>query len=343
MQTLRFLGSLALLSSLCAPAAAQDSPRAGSAMWLGGQAPGVWIGPRQLWAPTAGEQALSACAPAGGCAPIVERTSCAAPACPGSGAVLVVAEEVAVAAFPQDYDGFTRELEALRADPRLAALHPYLSTHPEHSERESARARHEEARRREERRHAESVRWVSEHRRGDRFELSLSGGAATLEHAGGAFLGGTAGLALAFWVDDDDADESDDEDTILNIFLGDTLGAELRVHFLHRVDGGQEAEWFTAVGIAPVLTNRFERSVVRLPTFFGTIAPELGVMFRADRDATWYVAWTMPFSFLITHDLALDLVPRLFVVDDWIPKPDPDADSDPAELVFMLSAGFRIP
>ncbi len=131
----------------------------------------------------------------------------------------------------------------------------------------------------------------------------------------------------------------------MNFFMGDLLGAEVRAHFLYRADTVQEAEWITAVGISPVFSNRAGESIVRVPTYIGTVLPELGVIFRADRDPTWYAAWELPFSFLLDHDVAFDLVGRFFVVDEWIELPNdaPEDSEDPAELIFMLNAGFRLP
>ncbi len=328
------------LALSAAPASADDSPRAGRVMWLSGDAPGVWITPRRIWAPAA-QEPLSACG-AGRCLPIVDRASCEVPECPGGGMTFAVAEDlVPVGAFPRDYGGYTQEVERLRADARLSGLG--LSSHPEESARAEQRRREEEARRREEQRHREPVRWVSAHRERDRLELSLFGSVATLAEAGGSFAGGTATLSLVFLLDDDESDETDRGDTIMNVFFGDTMGADLRVHFLYRLDAAQEAEWITAVGVAPALGNRYADSAVRLPTFFGTLLPELGMILRADRSPTWYAAWSAPFSFLASHDLAIDLAARVFVVDDWIPKPDVEDADDPVEAIFMLSAGFRLP
>lgn len=313
-------------------------------MSLTADVPGVWITPRRLWAPNASEAPLSACAAGRGCAPIVETASCEVPECPGAGAVYVVAQDMAaVGAFPRDYGGYTAELESLRADAALAALHAYLASHPEESQRAEQRRLQEEAQRREEARQRESVRWVSQYRERERLELSLFGSIATLGEAGGMFAGGTAALSLVFLFEEDDSDEDDRGDVITNIFFGDTIGAELRVHFLHRIDAMQEAQWITAVGVGSAMSNRYATSVVRLPTFFGTITPEFGAIFRADRAPTWYVAWSAPFSFLVTHDLAFDMAARVFVVDDWIPKPDVEDADDPVEAIFMLSAGFRMP
>jgi len=81
-----------------------------------------------------------------------------------------------------------------------------------------------------------------------------------------------------------------------------------------------------------------------MPSLVSLIAPEVGVILRPDLDPTWYVAFDAPFSFLIHHDVAIDITPRVFVVDDWIPPPAdaPDGD-DPAEVILMLSAGLRLP
>ena len=79
--------------------------------------------------------------------------------------------------------------------------------------------------------------------------------------------------------------------------------------------------------------------------FAGPTIPELGVIFRSDRDPTWYASWELPFSFLIDHDVAFDVAARFFVVDEWIELPDdaPEDSDDPAEIILMLSAGFRLP
>jgi hypothetical protein len=342
---MRFLAALAFASLLSSVAVARaESPRAGRAMWLRGESPGVWVGPRALWTPSTGHDPLSACASGHACVPITEHRSCTVPECPGDGFVHTVATDVArVGAFPQDYGGYQHEIEELRADTRLSSIAGNFRDHPQHAEQLAARQRAEEAQRREEERHRESVRWVSDYRRGDRWELSLQGSLATLAQIGGSFAGGTAGLSFVFLEESDDADEHDEESSVLGALFGDTLGAELRVSALARIDGGQEAQWFASVGIAPMFVNRYEHTVVRLPSFIGTIAPEIGAIFRSDRDPTWYVGWSAPVSFLLTHDVALDVTPRLLLVDDWIPKPSPDSDDDPAEVVVMLSAGLRLP
>lgn len=249
-----------------------------------------------------------------------------------------------VSGFPTDYDGYQRELMRLRADPRLAPIATSLVDHPEHAEREAQRRQDEEGARDEQQRHEEDVRWVSRHREGDRWELGLSGDLATMAEQGGSYAGGTASFGLYYQLNHDDADETRPDGVIVNLFFGDSFGADLRVHFLHRLDGGPEATWITAVGLNPVLENRFAESVVRLPTYFGTLIPELGVIFRADRDPTWYLAWDILFSFLLAHDLAMDVAARVFLVGDWetLPEDAPEDAEDPVETMFMLSVGFRL-
>lgn len=344
---MRFTSSFSVFVLAClVPLAARADPpsRAGRALWLEGELPGVWISSRALYTPLDASAALSVCAEPG-CAPVGERRTCAPPECPGHGTLLVVARDVAlVPPFPRDYGGYTRELDALRNDPRLASLAPHLVTHPEHAAREEQASRAREAQSREESRYRESVRWVSGHRHRERLELSLLGSIATLAEAGGSYAGVTATGSFGFLLRERDANEDDDKDALLlGILVGDVLGAELRAHWLQRLDASQEAAWMVAVGVGPLLANRFERSVVRLPTMMGVLMPEVGAIFRADRDPTWYVGWSAPFSFLVTHDVAIDVTPRVLVVDEWIPKPHPDAEDDPAEVVFMLSAGLRLP
>lgn len=342
MRRLSTSGLFLLACCLPALAHADEPSRAGRALWLDGAAEGVWVSARGLYTPHDAARALSVCGDR--CSPIVERRTCAPPECPGQGALLVAGEDIAsVAPFPQDYAGYVRAVDALRTDPRLADLAAHFGAHPEHAARREQEAREAEARERETRRYGESVRWVSRHRGGERLELSLLGSLAALTETRGSFAGLTATASFVHLLGERDASEDNSESVILGMAFGDVVGGELRVHWLSRLDAAPEAEWIVAVGLAPVMVNRFERSVVRLPTYLGLLAPELGVILRADRDPAWYAAWSAPVSLLVTHDVAVDLVARLFVIDDWIPKPDPDARQDPVEVILMLSAGLRLP
>lgn len=349
-----FASLVGLLSA--APAFAQDaeagslhgsslhaSPRAGRLMSLFGEAPGVWVAPNQIYAASEADY-ISACAPGRGCARVVEATSCRAPRCPGAGSLHTVAENLAeVSLWPTDHDGHHHELELLRRDPRLADLP--MSDHPDHEAWEARRERAEAAGRDERLRHEESVRWVSRHRdEGERLELAFGTSIATLSETGGVYAGASASAGLVYLLDSHDAAAEDDE-AVWNFFFGDVLGAELRAHFLYRLDGTQAAEWMTLVGVGPVLENRFEHSVVRIPTYIGLLLPEFGVALRADRDATWYVAWSAPLRLLVHHDLAVDFVGRVFVVDEWeeLAPTAPEDAADPVEVIVALSVGLRLP
>lgn len=269
---------------------------------------------------------------------MVDSEGCAVPTCPGSGMVYRVDRGLAsVDDWPSDIEGFHRARERLQADPTLAGLP--LGEHPDFADWERAR-------RDEERRRGADVRWVSRHREdADRLELSFGGTVGTLAQTPGTYLGATAAADWVFLIDAGDARDNDEEEAMLNFLFGDTLGAGLRAHFLYRADSAQAAEWITAVGVSATLLNRFEQSVLRLPTYLGTVLPEVGAVFRSDRAPTWYIAWDLPFSVLLDHDLALDIVARVFLVDDWIELPDdapPDAE-DTVETILTLGVGFRLP
>lgn len=308
------------------------------------QSPGVWLASDRIWSPSA-ETFLSACGP-DGCAPVLDREACAAPECPGGGFVNRVAQGLAdVPGWPTDYDGYRNASTALRNEPSLAALSAHFVPHPEHDERSRAAADRDEADELERRRHEESVRWVSRHREGDRVELALSADLATLADAGGSYAGGTASLGYVYLMHHRDAREDGGSGWMPTLLFGDVLGAELRVHALARLDEGQAARWMVAVGARPVLANRFEDSVLRMPSYWDLFMPEFGVIARDDMDTTWYVAWETPFSILLDHDVALDIAARVYVVDEWIelPADAPDEAEDPAEVILSLSVGMRLP
>jgi len=327
----------AAVATLCAaaPASAQASPRRGTLRSLDLEHPGVWLSADRIYGP--GRDFLSACS-SSGCAPVVERHPCHAPECPGSGQVHTVARPVAsIGDWPTDVEGFTRERQAILEDSELSRLP--TSAHPAHG----AWAR---ARERERARHEQSVRWVSPHRSdGERWELALGANVGTMAHAPGTWLGATASLNLVYYVPSHEADDSNEDDGFLGFMLGDTFGPELRTHFLYGADTTQAAEWVVAVGLTLVSGNRFEESVVRLPTFIGTVFPEIGVIFRSDQDATYYLGWDVPFSFLVDHDLAFDLAARVLLVPGWreLPADAPEDAVDPTEAIFLLNAGFRLP
>jgi hypothetical protein len=260
--------------------------------------------------------------------------------------VFTVAREVAgVSDWPTDYDGYTREIEALRAEPRLAAIHAYFADHPELGRRQEARYRADRAIERDLAWRSESVRWVSDHRSKDRLELAFAPSAAFLSSDGAFLAGGTASAAYVYLAPASDADDDDGDDAFFNVLIGDQLGGELRVHFLHRTDGAQSGEWMTLVGIGPALANRLERSVVRMPTVVGTLVPELGLALRDDHEATWYAAWSLPVSLLLAHDVAFDAALRLFLIEDWLPErmAEDGTISDPTEVIISVSAGVRLP
>ncbi|HJL19971.1 MAG TPA: hypothetical protein RMH99_30180 [Sandaracinaceae bacterium LLY-WYZ-13_1] len=332
----RFALTSALLLAASAAHADDAPPRDGTLMSLQAESPAIWLADDRVFGP-AGTEFLSACAAGRGCAPVVSHQACEPPACPGHGWVLRVTEQVAdVPDWPTDVEGYQRALSALTDAPRLASLG--LQEHPD-----AARWRRET--RDERRRHEQSVRWVSRHRDGDRLELSLGGAVATLGETPGTWVGATLAADYVFLHRARDSDERDLGVTVADVLVGDQIGASLRVHFLYRLDDTQEAEWITAVGISDAIQNRYETSAVRLPTFSGTLAPELGVILRADRDPTWYIAWDAPFSFLIHHDVAIDVAPRVMLIDDWIGPPEdaPEDASDPVEVIVMVGAGLRLP
>ncbi|MEC7520834.1 MAG: hypothetical protein VYE22_13255 [Myxococcota bacterium] len=321
---------------LAAPAAAQDgAARVGGLLSLQAEVPAIWIAPDRAFS-RAGADPVSACAER--CAPVVEEIACAPPACPGTGSIYRVAAPIArVSGWPTDVAGYSAELDALRGDPRVQLLG--LQSHP-------GEGAWREATRDEEARHAEDPRWVSEHReRGDRLELSIELAVATLAETPGTWVGGSVAADWIFLHRARDSDERDFGDSLVDAIVGDQIGASLKAHFLYRADRGQEAEWIAAIGIGDALYNRYERTVVRLPTFSSIVGPELGLMLRSDRDPTWYIAWDAPVSILLDHDVALDITPRFFVVDDWIPLPTdaPEDADDPAELIFQIGVGLRLP
>ena len=64
---------------------------------------------------------------------------------------------------------------------------------------------------------------------------------------------------------------------------------------------------------------------VRVPSVYGTLLPEFGVMLREDLPAAWYAAWTLPFTVLLDAHVGVDVRATVIVVDDWVPGDDVEA------------------
>jgi hypothetical protein len=250
------------------------------------------------------QQSLSACA-GNRCAPVVSGEACEAPRCPGAGVLLTLEHPISdLPDFPTDRDGFNRTVDALRADPSLAAIAWSFSSHPDPMPQPPGPAR-----------------WITPSRI-DRFgwELAAYGIGGVLGSSGVGFVGGEVSGGFRFtW------DPVSSDDQFLSLLFGDVLGLDLRVRALDFVPMQAASSWGVTVGLAPAMGYGTRTDVFRLPTFYSCLLPEVGVALRESRDAAWYAGWSLPVTVLLSESFGIEGRASVLIVDDWIPGDDVEA------------------
>jgi len=299
------LPALALaLVSFAPRAAAQASPRAARALSLVGDAVGVVVTHDRVFLADPSVQALSVCA-GNRCAPVRTSESCAAPRCPGSGVLLTLEAPISdVSDFPTDRDGFNRAVDALRSDPALAAIAWAFTAHPDPMPPPAG-----------------PVRWITPSRV-ERFgwELAAYGIGGVLGATGVGFAGAEVSGGFRFtW------DPRGSDDDFLALLFGDVLGLDLRVRALDLMPTQSASSWSVTVGLAPAMGYGTRSDAIRLPTFYSCLLPEVGVALRESRDATWYLGWSLPVTFLLDEHLGIEARASVLIVDDWIAGDDVEA------------------
>jgi hypothetical protein len=310
---------LALTLALLAPAAvasAQDAhPRRAYAKFLlSADAPAVLVAPDRAWVPNVQpEQVLSLCDAHGRCRPVVERTTCEPPACPGFGPLLRVRGEVAdVDEYPDGLESFIEEGDAVFADPVLAPLAGWRGSHPDAN--------------------AGPLHWVTDEREGFGWELDLHGAFGFASRLG-AVAGGTASFGLRISTEEDDSYDMDDsEDDVLDSLLGDHFGLDVRTHVLRTLDE-QDPGTIVGVGVAPSAWNGVGEGRLRVPTYLSLALPEMGGIGGAGRRAAFYVGWNLPVSILLSDSVALDARASLYIVDAW-------RKGDGTDVLFEAAIGI---
>ncbi len=146
------------------------------------------------------------------------------------------------------------------------------------------------------------------------------------------FAGGTLEAAVTFDLGRRAADGR--RAPALNGVVGDHYALTARGHVFARLDRGGDARWAVAVGGQLAAANALLGDNVRIPSLLGLVSPEVGAVFRSDRDPGLYLAWHAPFAFLLEDWLALELRASFFVIEGW------RADPEDREALFTVSVGL---
>lgn len=297
MRTL-VLALLLLAPSLTASAQEGAHPRRARAMFLlASPVPSVLVASDRAWLPgTEGEAPLSVCA-GDRCRAVRAIEQCEVPRCPGPGRVAILAGGVAdVPDYPTDRGGFDRERDAIVRDAELGALAGWMGYLPEVP------------------RTPPPEWYTDDDRRTVRWELSLAVGASYLANtdvgAGELVLGGGIRFPIDWGTSEDD--------DFLGVMLGSSMGADLRVHVIPNLRGQTFDEYAVAIGVAPTFAMIPGGDIVRLPSIWGLIVPEIGGIARGDRDAALYMQWNLPVAFLLDAHAALEARATVMMIDDWV-------------------------
>jgi hypothetical protein len=304
----RFAAWCFVLALLPASAAAQS--RAARVLALSGDFPGALVARDRVYVPSV-NGALSACV-GDRCAAVLRSDECQVPRCPGAGQVLVLDAPIAnVDDLPTDRDGWNRALDAMRSDPALAAIAWSFGTHPAPP--------------------PEPARWITPSRRETfAWEASAFALGGVLGATGVPLLGGEANVGVRFvW------DPRNSDDDFLALLLGDVLGLDVRVRAFALAPAQAPSEWGVTIGLAPVVGYSPRSESFLLPTFYSIVVPELGVALRTNRDAAFYMGWSLPFAFLVSSNVGLQARASVLVVDDWVPGSD-------VEAIVSLSLGVTV-
>lgn len=263
--------------------------------------PAVLVSETDVWAPQLPGEPLSICVPGHACVPVARRETCEVPLCPGGGARLVAATPLAeIDDFPDSLDDWKQEIDAMRQDSALTSiLASYVGTHPDdHS--------------------AVPVEWVTdddEEEVGAEFRLGLLGGGLTSQ--GVWFAGAEVSAGMRYFFHDDDEYDDDSLD-VLDTAIGDSIELALRVA-VHDIPNAQgEGAVATSLGFALSGANVIDGGRFRIASVLSAVLPEIGVFFRPDFDAAFYMRMSFPIAWAASSTVALELRPSMTLVDPWV-------------------------
>lgn len=284
--------TLLAVSLFAAPTLAQ-SARAAHAVGLFVDQPALLVSGDRAFLPQAIEGAVTVCSHASGaCRPIRSVEPCQGQSCPGTGVLAHLEGSIAdVGDYPTDRDGMMREWNAVAADPHVAPLLGHLRQPPPPEPSRPTTF------------HLDEDDW--------RFEVAVGGGVGYRPEVDVGMGSLTASFGVRFGCDWENEE-------ILQVLFGSSLGVDLRARVLPSVLGGPFEQLTVAVGVAAHTTFAPEREVFRFGAGYFSILPELGVVTRPDLDAAFYFGWSFPFSVALDPHVGLEARAWVWAVDDWI-------------------------
>jgi hypothetical protein len=210
------------------------------------------------------------------CAAVVERETCAAPECPGSGYRMQLDRSIGdVSGWPTGKDGFEEELEALRNDPELARLAGYFGVHPEHDD-------------------------DGDDQQGVFFHFAVLGSGGTIGTGGGALVGASGSLGLSLFVRGEELYGSSSTKFWETFVFGDRSRLVVRGDYLANISE-QGPGNVGLVGATFEFENRVEGTAWGVPTLFSILLPEVGASFRENAEPGFYARWSLPFRLYFSN------------------------------------------
>lgn len=189
--------------------------------------------------------------------------------------------------------------------------------------------------------HATDDEWGSGEESGGHLEISHQIGLGAIWTEQPPYFTGSVEVALVAYLEREMARDDRDEPLVFGLVLGDTIGLAPRAMIL--ANGSDvAAPWAAAVGGGLVFRNRIADSAVRVPTILGSLLPEIGAMFRAATAPAFYLAWEAPFSIRMDRRVAMDVVFRVYAIDDWLSRRVEEPNVDPWNYVLTVGLGVRL-
>jgi hypothetical protein len=255
------------------------------------------------------------------CARVLATLSCYRPECPNRGSLLIVDRKLGSRGpWPLERGPWERLMLELKSDPELERLLPGAPVFPEPYDPPPKYER--------------PIGMASSQSRRFYPEFAAAAEGALLPRADTWLAGASLRLALR---KTHPVSDTTTGGHIAEAVAGDGWGLDLRFKLLREFDTVGRPRTFLSAGAAIAAENAIGRSTtegrLRVPSILGFLLPEVGAAAFLEEPVHLYTSHGLPFDFLLTQGLALEMRPAFTLVYGAAPNGDPEA-------LFSLSLGL---
>jgi hypothetical protein len=254
------------------------------------------------------------------CARVLMRLPCYRPECPDRGSLFVLDRKLGShGAWPRDGTTWERLMLELKSDPELERLLPHALVFPEPYQPSPKYER--------------PIGMASSQSRKFYPELAAAAEGALLPRADTWLAGASLRLALR---KTHPVGDTTTGGHAAEAVAGDGWGLDLRFKLLRELDTATPRTFLSA-GAAIAAENAIGQSTtegrLRVPSILGFVLPEVGAAAFLEEPVRLYTSHGLPFDFLLTQGLALEMRPAFTLVYGAAPNGNPEA-------LFSLSLGL---